>query len=147
MPIVRRLHRSVRTSKERNCQMSATIALSMNSDRKSLTFSFRSRIGAKRKVSLSAAEVGDLLQQLGRARLTMIPPQQFAPTPADKCPSTVNPSIHIAAGSRAGSFVLSILDVRYGWLGFRFRSQSWQSLANHASEALGETSSQSAVPE
>jgi hypothetical protein len=128
--------------------MPGPIALSMNSDRKSLNFSFRSRIGVRRKVSLSAAEVSDLLQELGRARLTMIPPQQFAPKPADKRPSTKNPSVHVTAGPKAGSLVLSLLDVKYGWLGFGFRAQSWHALVRQASDALAEAdTTRSAAPE
>ncbi len=127
--------------------MSAPIVLSMNSDRRSLTVSFRSRFGVTRKISLSAAEVGELIQELGSWRLTMIPPQQFASKPADERASTGNPSVRVVAGPTAGSLILSLLDVKYGWLGFRFQSQSWNALAGQASDALGETDVRSSVPE
>ena len=127
--------------------MSGPIALSMNRDRASLTVSFRSRFGLKRNISLSAAEVGDLLQELGRARLTMIPPQQFVPKPADQRPSTKNPSFRVTPGPTAGSLVLSLLDVKFGWLGFGIRSQSWHALVSQASEALGETDAKSSASE
>jgi len=118
----------------------------MNSDRKSLTFSFRSRFGVTRKVSLPAADVGDLIQELGFARLTMIPPQTFASTSADKPPTTRNPSVQVVAGKRSGSFMLTFLDARYGWLGFQMRTQSWQALTEQVAGVLGETDSRSSTP-
>jgi len=137
--------RSFRKSQERNCQMPGPITLSMNPDRKSLTFSFRSRFGVARKLSLPAAEAGHLIQELGFARLTMIPPQLFASTSADTPPTTRNPSVQVVAGT-SGSFMLSLLDARYGWLGFQMRTQSWQALAKQVADIVGETDSRSSTP-
>ena len=53
----------------------------------------------------------------------------------------------MTAGPTPGSLVLSLLDVKFGWLGFWFRSQSWNDVVNQASEALGETDIRSVVPE
>jgi len=102
-------------------------------------------VGVTRKVSLPAAEVGDLIQDLGFARLTMIPPQQFASTSPDHPPTTRNPSVQVVAG-RSGSFMLSLLNARYGWLGFQMRTQSWQALAKQVADVLGEADSRSSTP-
>jgi hypothetical protein len=116
--------------------MAAQIDIAVNPDRRTLSLTVNSKTGASRSVSLSADEVGELLQNLGEARMNMEPPRQPKPGPRDKFQGTMNSPVQIFPGTQAGSILLLLLDIRYGLLGFEFHSEKWNALVKQVSDFL-----------
>jgi hypothetical protein len=119
--------------------MPGKIDIAVTPDRRSLNLTIASETGANLAMNLSAAEVSQLLQNLGDARMNMEPKREPKPGPADRFQGTLNPPVQLFPGAQPGSILLLMLDIRYGLLGFEFHGDKWNALAKQVSDFLGGT--------
>jgi hypothetical protein len=116
--------------------MSGKIDIAVNPDKQSLDLTLRVEGGSSQTLALSTAEVGQLLQNLGDARMAMEPARQAKPGPTDRFQGTMNPPVQLFPGSKEDAVLLLLLDIRYGFLGFEFQIDKWQALVKQVSDYL-----------
>jgi hypothetical protein len=116
--------------------MPGKIDIAVNADRLSLNLTVASQTGASQTLTLSATEVGQLLQDLGDARMNMEPTREPKPGPTDRFQGTMNSPVQLFPGTLPGSILLLFLDIRYGLLGFEFHGEKWNTLVKQVSDFL-----------
>jgi len=121
--------------------MPRRIDIAVNADRGSLNLTVNSEAGQSRTLTLSTIEVSQLLQDLGDARMNMEPARQPKPDPTDRFQGTMNSPSQVFPGSKNDAFLLLLLDIRYGLLGYEFQIEKWHALVKQVSDFLGEPSS------
>jgi hypothetical protein len=117
--------------------MPGKIDIAVTPDRRSLNLTIVSEAGANLAMTLSATEVGQLLQNLGDARMNMEPKREPKPGPTDRFQGTMNAPVQLFPGARPGSILLLFQDIRYGLLGFEFHGDKWNGLMKQVSDFLG----------
>lgn len=117
--------------------MPGKIDIAVNPDRQSLNLTVASEGGVSQTLTLSATDVGRLLQDLGDARMKMEPKREPKPGPADRFQGTLNAPVQLFPGAQPGSILLLLLDIRYGLLGFEFHGNKWNALVKQVSDFLG----------
>jgi hypothetical protein len=116
--------------------MPGKIDIAVNSDKQSLNLTLSTEAATSQTLTLSTTEVGQLLQNLGEARMGMTPMRQPKPGPTDRFQGTMNPPVQLFPGSKDDAVLLLLLDIRYGLLGFEFQTDKWQSLVKQVSDFL-----------
>ena len=116
--------------------MPGKIDFAVNPDKQSLNLTLSTEAGASQSLTLSTADVNQLLLALGEARMAMTPMRQPKPGPTDRFQGTMNPPVQLFPGTKADAILLLFLDIRYGLLGFEFQTDKWAALVKQVSDFL-----------
>jgi hypothetical protein len=116
--------------------MPGKIDIAVNPDKHSLNLTLSTEAGASQSLTLSTAEVNQLLQTLGEVRMAMAPMRQPKPGPTDRFQGTTNPPVQLFPGTKEDAILLLFLDIRYGLLGFEFQNDKWNELVKQVADFL-----------